>query len=85
MFMLLLSILSMVHPKPSETQISIVFNISCRDMLSSDPISLALVMILALLLKYAVLYKYIQILQSLDLYERYLQPFNKFEPIHGFQ
>ena len=48
----------MVHPEPSGIQISIVLSISCSDMLSSDSISLALVMVLALPLKNAVLSRF---------------------------
>ena len=45
----------MVHPEPSDIHTSIIHNISCCEAYSSDCISLALVMVLALLLKYAVL------------------------------
>ena len=51
----LLSTLSMVHPEPSHIHTSIIPNISCCQVCSSDSISLVLVMVLALLLKYAVL------------------------------
>ena len=53
--MQLLSTLSMVHPEPSDIHTSIVPNISCCEEYNSDFTSLALVMVLALLLKYAVL------------------------------
>ena len=45
----------MVHPEPSDIHTSIIPNISCCELYSSDSVSLALVMVLVLLLKYAVL------------------------------
>ena len=46
---------SMTHPEPYETYLSITFITSCLDMLSYGSISIALVMVLALPLKNAVL------------------------------
>ena len=45
----------MDHPEPSDIHTLIIPDISCCEAYSSDSISLALVMVLALLLKYAVL------------------------------
>ena len=45
----------MVHPEPSDIHTLIIPNISCYEVYSSDSILLELVMVLALLLKYAVL------------------------------
>ena len=78
----------MVHPEPSDIHTSIIPNISYCEAYSSDSISLALVMILALPLKYAVLC----ILSRFPVFESKVF-FSKvtssvimnFEPFHSFQ